>query len=60
MIRSKVSKRFPDGYGGIQRVLHTLLEFLSARFEINDENMRNLAHISDKYIIEALRKDLEV
>jgi len=27
-------------------------------FEINRENMRDLAHLSDKYIIESLRKDI--
>jgi len=30
------------------------------RFEINDENMRDLATLADKYIIEALSKDLQV
>ena len=30
------------------------------RFEINDDNVRELTRLSDKYIIEALQKDLRV
>jgi hypothetical protein len=30
------------------------------RFEINRKNMRELAHLSDKYIIESLRNDIRV
>jgi len=29
-------------------------------FEINQKNMRELAHLSDKYIIESLRKDIRI
>ena len=33
---------------------------LTFRFEISDANMRDLAHLSDKYIIDALQKDIRV
>jgi hypothetical protein len=38
----------------------SIVALIYASFEINDENMKILAHISDKYIIDALRKDLRV
>ena len=34
--------------------------YTNIRFEINDGNMKDLAHLSDKYIIDALQKDIRV
>lgn len=41
----------------IPRLMRILNHF---SFQINDSNMKDLAHLADKYIIDSLHKDLEV
>jgi hypothetical protein len=59
--RSRASELWLDGLPesqGIQNVREDEANFL--RFEITRKNMRELAQLSDKYIIDSLRKDIRV
>jgi hypothetical protein len=38
----------------------SVLANLYSRFEINDENLQDLARLADKYFIESLHNDLRV
>ena len=40
--------------------VRTLSLLINIRFKINDGNWRDLIHLSDKYYIESLRKDIQV
>ena len=42
------------------RVLSRIYEVLTSRFKINDDNMKDLAYLSDKYVIDSLHTDLRV
>jgi hypothetical protein len=59
---ARIDREYPITCGVVDEGLGVDFSLLCSdiRFEINDENMRDLAHLSDKYIIDALQRDIRV